>query len=278
MTLAAIIDSAIAGLNVDPSILVTDRLPTSPTDLPAATISVSDVDRPHIGIGGIPAGPEAGALAVNATIDLALPELDSGGEILDLLDPARTTLIVPNGPIVTAAGSEGPPFAAGDATINDPGGPFTITNDAPNGREARINPDQGTVTFGQALPAAGQLSIDYHIGVWEVAVTRYTGLLHVDIITDDGGPASTVARQVAGALELLEASNDAFQQIVPIAWDGAQLADWLPSDHLIRRLSYRFVFELRTPSLPTSGGVISQVAVLSNNDGAPENYQIPIPT
>jgi hypothetical protein len=275
VSLVAVIDhtSTLLSTSLGGAAGVSDRQPLALADLPHVAVSVSDAERPQIGIGGMPRGPVHGALEVSATIDLADPSLESGGETIVLLDGSRRRLLLPNGPLVTADGSEGPPFASGDLTVTDPGGAYAVTNDPPTGRQVRPLPDDGVLEFGQALPNAGTLVVLHHVGVWDVTVVRYAGRLHLDITTDDVGDATSVARRVA---EALDGAGPPYERLVATTWGAAETGDLADTPVGIRRLSYAFVFELHRPTLPTSGGVIRVVDVTSHADSATEQYQIPV--
>ena len=252
---------------------MSDQQPLDVAGLPHVAVSVSDAERPQIGIGGMPQGPEHGALEVSVTIDLADATLESGGETILLLDLARRRLLLPNGPLVTADGSEGPPFDSGDLTVTDAGGGYAVTNDPPTGRQVRPLPDDGVLEFGQALPNTGNLVVLHRVGVWDVTVVRYAGRLHLDITTDDAGDAGSVAHRVA---DVLDDAGPPFERLVASAWGPAE-ADQIEDTAVgVRRLSYAFVFELHRPTLPTSGGVIRVVDVTSHADSATEQYQIPV--
>ena len=275
MSLAAVIDHTTSLLSsaLGGAAGVSDQQPLAVADLPHVAVSVSDAERPQIGIGGMPQGPEHGALEVSATIDLADPSLESGGETIVLLDATRRRLLLPNGPLVAADGSEGPPFGPGDLTVTDPGGAYAITNDPPAGRQVRPIPDDGVLEFGQALPNAGSLVVLHRVGVWDVTVVRYAGRLHLDITTDDIADATSVARRVADALD---DTGPPYERLVATAWGAAEVADVADTSVGVRRLSYSFVFELHRPTVPTSGGIIRVVDVTSHADGATEQYQIPV--
>jgi hypothetical protein len=275
VSLAAVIDHTTSLLStaLGGAAGVSDRQPLALTDLPHVAVSVSDAERSQIGIGGMPQGPAHGALEVTATIDLADPTLESAGETIVLIDATRRRVLLPNGPLVTADGSEGPPFGPGDLSVTDPGGAYAITNDSPTGRQVRPLPDDGVLEFGQALPNAGSLVVVHRVGVWDVTVVRYAGRLHVDITTDDIGDATTVAHRVA---DVLDGTGSPYQRIVPSAWGPAEAGEIADTAVGVRRLSYAFVFEHQRPTLPTSGGVIRVVDVTSHADSATEQYQIPV--
>lgn len=277
MSLALVVDDVAAHLaagGIDASDLVADDT----ADLPAVVIAVEDATRPSIGIGGIPDGPQRGALVVSHDIDLATPTLASGRETIDLLDADRLVLVVPNGPLVTAAGSEGPPFGAADVTVVGPGAPWTLTNNDPNGSEFRVDPDSGTIEFGTPLAAAGTLIVTTHVGVWDVTTIRYRGILAIDVIAD-GTDAAGHARSVADRLTSLPVG---FTELTPTAWGTAEPFTTEPTapapDSLRRRLAYSFVYDRIIPVVPTSGGVIRTVDTTSDTDGEVETFEIPIPS
>jgi hypothetical protein len=281
VTLAAVVDDVVtrAGAALGATASISDREPASTGDLPHVTVSVAGVDRPHIGIGGLPQAPESGALPVTATIDLADPTLTVGADTITLLDPARTTVIVPNGPIVKADGTDDTPFTAADLTVTGPAGPFTVTDGDPTGQEVRVDHIDGSLRFGDPLPAAGTLTVVFNVGLWDVTVLRFVGTLHLDVTTEVDPAASTVARRLAVVVDEL---GPPFERLVPTAWGPAHRTDLGDDAALRRRLSYDFAFEQRRPTVGTSGGIIRTVAVTSTRDApAPvdrvsEEFTIPV--
>jgi hypothetical protein len=252
---------------------VSDQRPAEVGDLPRVTISVLDAERPHIGIGGTPRAPEVGALEVQATVDLADPVIDVGGESIRLVDPSRRTLILPNGPLVTAAGTTEGPYTAADLSVVDPGGAYAVVSAEPAGRQVRPDPDAGTLRFGQPRPAAGDLVVDYRIGRWEVESLRYLGHVEVEVTAVTGTALATLARLVATALDDLGGS---FERLVPTAW-GAAEPGLLGEDDVVRhRHQHLFAYERQQPVVPTGGGIIRLVDVTSRSDSATERFAIPV--
>lgn len=271
MSLSAVIDDALTHL-ADAGVDAGDAMPTNAADLPVAVVSIEHAERPQIGIGSTPDGSQRGALPLDNVIDLAAPVLVSGGESIVLVDAPRTTLIVPNGPLVTSDGSDGPPFAPGDVSVSGPGAAWQITNGPPTGREFRVNPDLGTIEFGEPLEASGMLTVSSHIGVWDITTIRYRGTLLVDVVsTDVDAPA--IARTVANTLDRLPAG---FKSLTPVGWGSAGPTGVGNAIRQTRRLTFDFVYERIEPIVPTSGGVIRSVAVDTDTDGVVEPFTIPI--
>lgn len=272
MSLARVVDDVLARLS-GAGLDARDAQPTDAGDLPVVVVSVEHAERPQIGIGAIPDGPRRGALPIDHRIDLAAAVLVSGGESIDLIDPARTTLIVPNGPLVTAAGSEGPPFGDGDVAVSGPGAPWQLTNGTPNGREFRLDATLGRIEFGEPLEAVGTLTVSTHIGVWEVTTTRYRGTLVVQVASA-AADAASAARAAGRALEQLPTG---FKSLTPVSWGSAEPFVVAGATHQTRRLTFDFVYDRVEPIVPTSGGVIGSVAVDAVTSGVVEPFTVPIP-
>lgn len=281
MSLAAVVDDVVTRVAaaVGPAAAVSDRHPADAADLPQVTVSVDGADRPHVGVGGRPRTAETGALPVAVDVDLADPTLTVGVETVDLLDASRTTLLVPHGPLVRADGTDHPPFTSVDLTATDPGGAYAVVAGTPSGRQVRVDHLEGALRFGQALPGAGTLHLGVHVGVWEVDVVRFVGTLRLDVTTDADATSSTVARQIATAVDAL---GPPFERLVPTAWGPAERIDLGDTAALRRRLSYEFAFEQHQPHIGTGGGIIRTVAVTSTRDApAPgdrvsEEFTVPV--
>jgi hypothetical protein len=268
--LAAALRSALG-----PAVNVGDTAPDQPAGLPAATLGVREVTERLVGVGRIPRGTRTGALRLSAEIDLADPVLDlGGGETLPLLDAERRVLTLPHGPLVRADGTTDLPFTADDVGADD-GTPFPVsTAQNPTGRRFRPDPDEGTFRFGQPLADTGTLRVTYHVGQWDVLVSRYQGLLDVDLAAADTPGLAGLTRDVEAALDEAGRAPGAGTRVAPRERAAATTTALGPQPDAAvartRRLVYRFDAEIEQPLLTTGGGVIARVAVRApfERDGA----------
>lgn len=269
MTVTALLDRLGTHLGPQVAAAVGVVRPATPATLPAVTLSlpVVEVAMPSVGRQSDP--PQHGALRVERELDLADPALEFDAERVVLVSGDRRTLQLPHGPVVRADGSDLGPFTASDLTIDAAGTAYTPMPGAgaPTGNRYRVDPQTGVVSLGNPLPGAGTLRLVYFVGQWEVRAERYAGALQVD--TYAGTPASTVSisNQVLRALADATGASDGvtgLRRLDPSsvgAVVGTALA--APGDAHERSLTYRFDFESIEPILPTGGGPIGRVAVIS---------------
>lgn len=281
MTLFVVVDTIVARLEgaLGSGTRVADSLPRAVADLPSVTVALDEVTSEVAGIGRIPRGTRRGALPVTEEVDLADPVLDlGGGETLTLVSADRRTLILPNGPLVRADGTADQPFGAEDLVVDD-GAPWTVVASTPTGRQVRPDPEAGTLAFGTALPDAGTLRVELHLGLWDTTASRYRGRLLLTAVAV-AGEGSDLAREVARSL----AQDQAGLRLAPRSWGaagpgqpGEVPADAQDSGARAQLLTYTFDAEIEEPSLSSGGGVITTVqvrSVTSDTDGSAENFDI----
>ena len=262
MNLAIVVDTLADRVNSGLSgVAASDMRPGSVADLPAIAISVEDAARPLVGVGEFLGGPRTGSLEVIDTIDLTDPILDFGDEVVVLVPADRLTAIVAHGPIVDAE----------TVTASDGGGGYVLVDDAPSGREMRIDTDAGVVEFGQPLPDTGTLSVTYRIGMWDVTTARFSGNLIVEALAEDDMATALLSRGVAGLLAERDAT---FAKLIPLSWGVVTSTTVGGAAAHTQILRYRFDFELEQVALPTGGGVIDTVAVTSAADSAIETFDV----
>jgi hypothetical protein len=259
MTLAVVVDHLTerlaSRLGADTAVGDADAEPSA---LPAVTLSLADITTQLAGIGRFPRGTRAGALQVPLQVDLANPVLDlGGGEILLLVPPDRLSLVLPHGPLVRADGTADGAFTAGDLEVRDVGA-YAVVDADPTGRQVHVDPEAGTLRFGQPLPATGTLTASYFIGLWDVFVSRFQGRLGVRV-TAEPAELSALTRRVADLL----ATPDPGVRLAPLSWGstGRPTATGLPDQARVQDLGYRFDAEVEQPLLGSGGGVIADVAV-----------------
>src|SRR2546425_8535841 len=176
--------------------LVGDGYPIAPVELPAVTISLSDVSERLRGLGRLPAPTVTGALRVDTTLDLANPVLIFPDEVVPLLSDDRRTVRLAHGPLVRADGTATQPFSGTDlravlgATI------FAPVEGAPAAGQVQVLPDAGELRFAAPLPATGVLALGYFIGEWEVATARYQGVLTLEPFATDLAGVDALSRQI----------------------------------------------------------------------------------
>ncbi|HKE20250.1 MAG TPA: hypothetical protein VKB80_35495 [Kofleriaceae bacterium] len=249
--------------------------PADAGDLPAVTLSISGATRVLVGVGRIPRPPRTGALQVSTSVNLADPVLRFPGEPdVPLLSNGRRTFQVPHAPLVTADGSPVGPLGDDDLAVSAGVTTFAIVGDPPTGNEVRPDAATGILTFGDPLPASGTLQLAYFIGQWNVRSMRYQGLLGVDVFGADAEEAEALSRSVDSAL-LAEpvGTVPGLRGIAPDAWGGVVGAA-APEDARVRSIRYRIDYEVEDVVVPTGGGVIARVRVLSHVDGASEVFEV----
>jgi hypothetical protein len=262
MSLAIVVDTLADRLGTElTGVTVSDVEPGSVSALPVVVISVEDAAALLAGIGESPGGSKTGSLAVTDAIDLANPTLEFGNEVVELIPPDRLTAILAHGPIVDTE----------TVAVSDGDGSYVLVDTVPSGREVHIDAGAGLVTFGQPLPASGTLSITYRIGMWDVAVVRFSGELTVEISSIEDSGVVAVSRTVAN---LLSQPHPAFARIAPLSWGAVTRTNVGGDPAHTQILRYRFDFELEQVALPTGGGVIDTVVVTSATDSAIETFDV----
>lgn len=227
--------------------------------LPLLALSLSEVARVDIGLGGGTTEVTDGALQIISTIDLANPVL-AGAQGFSLLDGPRTGLTLPHGGLIrvdAVVAALGP----GDLTVTVDGRPRTLAAANPGADEYTADPQVGQLNFGAALPASGDLVAIYHIGIWERATTLVRGLLDLGCWDSDAAQLVTVSNAAVQAL--LNAQGAALPGLQRIALESlGEIAEaQLTAPFAQRRLArLRFEYEHIVDVPMSSGGVIARVA------------------
>lgn len=258
MTLGRVIDAVVEHLRAElgPDVGIGDVFPVAVAELPVVALAIGEAERQLIGIGTVPRGTQSGALALDVTIDLANPVLAfGGGETLLLLSADRRIITLPHGPLVRRDGTQQQPFGADDVVVNDPN-PFVVVGGPPVGRQVAVDADLGELRFGVAFPATGEVRVAYHVGQWDTVVTRFQGVLDVDVLGVDAASTGQLSREVAAAIDRVDMAI----RLVPIAWRRIEAMTIGSGVGRRQLLQYRFDAELEDPLVPSSGGVISRIA------------------
>ncbi len=233
--------------------------------LPAIALSLSNVTRPHPGVGATPRAEARGALAMTTTVDLAAAYLDFPGERVELLTDGRKSLQLPHGGIVRKDATQEMPFTALDLTVAVAGRTppsFTVVKAAPGANDVLPDPITGRLRFGAALPTKGKLVATYFVGRWSVRTERLAGDLRVDVFARDSAAADALSRRCEASLAPDRARRMAgLRSLVPTAWGTLGGFGALAQR---RSLAYRFEYEHEDPVVLTSGGPIQRLHVTSS--------------
>ena len=226
---------------------------------PLLSLSLSAVERVHIGLGGGATEVSDGALQVISTIDLANPVLD-GADGFSLLDGPRTGLTLPHGGLIRAddlPGALGP----SDLTVTVDGTPRTLVAGTPAGNEFTADPLVGQLTFATALPASGSLVATYHLGIWERSTTLIRGTFDMDVWDSDVTRLVAVSDQsVRAVLATVDGGLSGVQKIALASLGPIGDEQPNPLSGRMRRAQFAFEYEHIVDLPMSSGGIISRVA------------------
>jgi hypothetical protein len=232
----------------------------SADDLPLVVLSLETNERRAPGLGER-ADTLSGALPWSATIDLASPFLDDDPSV-PLLDASRRVLQLPHGGLVRADGHEGS-LGPLDLTVRVGASQRTVVDHVPGAAEVQADGAAGTLTFGSALPASGNVVVDYRIGRWERRVERASGLLRVDCC---GASANETTSLSASVVEALLGARRTGSLLGLLALSLASLSSVGRAEEgpNLRRRSARFRFEFQhnIDQPESSGGPIRRVRVV----------------
>ncbi len=235
--------------------LVGAAVPTRAADLPAVVLEVDDVEEPVRGLGRLPAPAESGALAVIDDIDLAHPQVVFSDGVADLLSGDRRTLFVPHGPIVRADGVPEPPFGATDFAVSVAGTNRPVVDVPPTGNRVQLVADLAELRFANPLPAAGDVHLAYHVGLWEVRTSRHRGRLDVTVYATDVADVEALSTQVE---QVLTRPGSPLLQALPLRLGPVQPAA-APLSAVLRTAAFRVDYERVDPLLSGAGGVITEI-------------------
>jgi hypothetical protein len=241
--------------------LIGGAAPVAEAELPALTLSLTDVRQLGQGIGRRPRSTVEGALHVDVDIDLADAVLRVGSEIVALLSADRGTVVLPHGSIVRADGTTGTPFTTDDLQVSLGATTFVPVAGTPQDGQVGVDAVEGRLSFPAPLPPAGTLRLGYFIGLWDVESEHLQGELVVEVAAADASGVQALARRTEAAL-----SGSAWRAVAGLA-DlrplGVGRIDPVAPAGIGRRqtLRYRFDFERETPQVRTSGGAIREIEV-----------------
>ncbi len=234
--------------------------PAVAADLPAVVLAIENASRPSNGLGEGAALITNGALAWTADIDLANPVL-ADDPTLNLLSPDRTRLTLPHGGLVRSDGSTGQ-LSAGDIQVTVQGNAQTLVAAAPAASQFVVDPQAGSLTFGQVLPASGHVVANYFLGQWEQHILASNGVLRVSVVASDAPTVRDLSTNVvAGLLDTPspESSNLPRLQITEMGSVGSADPSLAPARMRVMRLQFDFKQEINVPE--SSGGIIQRIPV-----------------
>lgn len=252
-----------AGLTPAPATVGVSEPATAP-DLPAVVLSLETTSRVNPGIGER-SQLMVGALAVQATIDLANPVLPEEPTFV-LLDPARRVLILPHGGLVKSDGTDpgDSPLASSDITVSVGGVAVTVVTNAPGAGEVEASPRIGSLTFGTALPAAGLVQVSYFLGQWEQRLERIAGMLRVDVCAANAADSVTLSDAIVDAM-LAPAAKTSVKRLITLTPASIGSVGAPETAPVLRRRSTRlsFTFEREVNTPDSSGGIVARIPVTS---------------
>ena len=234
--------------------------PVQDNALPLLALSLGAVQRVDIGLGGGMTVIDQGALPVTSTIDLANPVLP-GSDGFPLLDPTRRELILPHGGLIRADALDGPPGPA-DLSVTVAGAPRTLVADTPEPGQFMVDPLAGVLTFGAALPAAGDVVASYHLGIWERSTTLIRGDLGLGAWDTDLARLGTVS--AAAVRAMLRGPDGALPGLRRIRLTSlGEVGDPQEQQPRARQRVARFAFDYEhiLDAPVSSGGIIRRVPI-----------------
>jgi hypothetical protein len=248
-----------AGLTPAPA-QVGGALPSEEDQAPAVVLALQSVRRLR---GGLGEGAETveGILAWTSRIDLAAPFLP-GEPGFSLLSPDRRTLTLPHGGLIRADGLDGA-LGPADIAVSVAGAPCTLVAANPNAGQFTVDALTGQLTFGAAVPAAGEVVANYHLGQWERLAFLIAGELAVTVRAVE---ADDVAALTAGIGRALAGPNRlaGLSRLALVAVDAIGTAEDSLGGTRGQTARYTFEYEHIVNAPASSGGVIQTTPVTTN--------------
>jgi|GEM_PF-3629408 len=269
------IANALSGLPVPPA-LAGNASPTTAGELPAVALGAQDITTQLTGIGARPAPSRRGALPLSSSFDLSNPitTFPDGSEV-DLVSADRTTFFLPFGPAVASDGIALTILGASDITVAIDAVDQTVVSVDPAAGQVRVNSQLGTIEFGTALAATGQLDVAWFVGEWEAAVHRFQATLVVEIYGANAADIDSLSAAIEEAM--IPETDGGIAGLLSVApkWFGStgpRLAD--AANARLRRLEFEVDAEIEDPVLAGGGGLIGQIDV--DSTFGPEQFSIPV--
>lgn len=245
-----------------PSLTIGVEEPFRIQDLPAVTISLTQLVNPSRGLGAH-RQLQRGALAERTTVNLTDPVLPDDATV-SVLSPDRLTLTLFHGSLVDADGSA-TPLQGSDIQVERNDVPFTLVSESPQAGEFTVNSAVGQLTFGEALPADGLLEAEYFIGQWERQIQQLRGLLQIDSVDRQSADAKSLSDLVYDALVNQEIEGLRELEVVSM---GLVTRFGTTRPRMQKRTQeWEFDYETIVELPDASGGIIDRVKLLSSQDG-----------
>lgn len=249
-------------------------LPHAAEEIPAVTLSMSQLDCATVGVGGSPGKMVQGVMPVSLTLDLANPVITfPGNETVNLLSEDRMNLQIPHHPLVDNDGSSPEYLQQSDVSVTVDAVDLAVTQTEPESGQCRLSGTTGVMELGTPLGVSGELIVFYRIGQWETQITRCSGLLQVDVFGQDTTATESLSNEVAALLsQNLQEIMNGLTRLSPVTW-GAIEKPAVPKGNTMRRtLCYSFNFDHEQSVLGTGGGPIRVIDVSS--EMGPEQFLI----
>lgn len=268
IALRTLVDNLATLLRAEATTSLTTVGPVRPlvvADLPAVTLSMTDLHCAKVGVGGNPSNLITGSMQLQLTMDLANPVVVfPDNEAVNLLAADRRSLQIPHRPLVDVDGASPEFLAPGDISVTHNAATFTVVQTPPAAGQCRLTTASGRLEFGAPLAATGSLTVRYRIGQWEAETTRCAGRLQVEVYAS--GAAAT--EQLSNEIGTVLSRNP--QRIMPgltrlsaLSW-GAIDRPVLPKGNtMLRTLQYNFTYDHEQPVIGTGGGPIHIIDVRS---------------
>ena len=263
--------------------------PAAVADVPALTLSLSEIVEVRAGIGNVPRPPRTSPpLEVTSEVDLADPVLHFPDGNVTLVSGGGHILQLPHGPLVHADGAPPPPpLGAADLQITIGGVAQTLVPGAPAAGQFRVDPlaaealgygdleAAGVLRFGSPL-TTGILRATYFLGEYEVTVARFRGELRVDVHGADPTAVDSLSEAVASVLTRERAGSLGHVYVLTAtAWSPIVKSGL--GDARTRAVTFRFDAEIEQPLVRTGGALISRIDVLlAPSNPAPDDERFEI--
>ncbi len=260
-----LIDALESHLNSElsvPSLTIGVEEPFRVQDLPAVTISLTQLVNPSRGLGAH-RQLQRGALAERTTVNLSDPVLPDDTTV-SVLSPDRLTLTLFHGSLVDAEGSA-TPLQGSDIQVERNGVPFTLVSESPEAGEFTVNSAVGQLTFSEALPADGLLEAEYFIGQWERQIQQLRGLLQIDSVDRQSADAKSLSDLVYDAL--VNQEIEGLRELEVVSMGLVRRFGTTRPRMQKRSQEWEFDYETIVELPDAAGGIIDRVKLLSSQDG-----------
>ncbi len=248
--------------------------PNAESDVPAVTLSMTELTCTTVGVGGNPSSLVKGSMPISLTLDLANPVVEfPDSETVNLLSENRKTLQIPHQPLVDINGSSPAYLHTEDISVTVDTIKMPVTQTVPDPGQCRLSGATGIMEFGTMLGTSGQLVAVYRIGQWEAETTRCTGLVQVDIFEKEKTKTEQLSNEVAIALsQKPQDIMGGLTKLSPVKWGAVERPATPIGNTMCRTLCYNFIFDHEQPVLSTGGGPIRVIDVTSTM--GPEHFLI----